>query len=237
MPGCGRRRSMPPQTFNLAGLVGGYTSCTTTGGAGPHPEESSLNHYNMIVLSMHALMGIQAGRLRSGPMNCARCLTKQHRFRLCSTSPTTSRASRWQSRRAPMLFVDCTDWYAAHGKAIEDVEQACWDVGVAIPGWQDFHGPCHLRMNLASPRSASRKRSAGWIDTFSTPDRIKTARLRGRAVFTVRKSLPGQEQVVQNFDQQADEVRPDRYPRCAGRGWRASDGVVGLCGQQGSGRR
>ena len=31
-----------------------------------------------------------------------------------------------------MLFVDCTDWCKAHGKTIEDVEHACWDVGVAI---------------------------------------------------------------------------------------------------------
>ena len=24
-----------------------------------------------------------------------------------------------------MLFVDCTDWCAAHGKSIQDVEKAC----------------------------------------------------------------------------------------------------------------
>ena len=40
-----------------------------------------------------------------------------------------------------MLFVDCTDWCAAHGKTLDDVLHAGWDVGVA---WQDgrmFHGP------------------------------------------------------------------------------------------------
>lgn len=52
-----------------------------------------------------------------------------------------------------MLFVDCTDWCAAHGKTIEDVEKACWDVGVAVQDGRMFFGPCHLRMNLASPRS------------------------------------------------------------------------------------
>ena len=52
-----------------------------------------------------------------------------------------------------MLFVDCTDWCKAHGKTIEDVEHACWDVGVAIQDGTMFFGPCHLRMNLASPRS------------------------------------------------------------------------------------
>ena len=52
-----------------------------------------------------------------------------------------------------MLFLDCTDWCAAHGKTIGELERLGWDVGVA---WQDgrmFHGPCHIRMNLALPRS------------------------------------------------------------------------------------
>ena len=52
-----------------------------------------------------------------------------------------------------MLFLDCTEWCQAHGTSIDAVEQAGWDVGVA---WQDgraFHGPCHIRMNLALPLS------------------------------------------------------------------------------------
>ena len=42
---------------------------------------------------------------------------------------------------------------AAHGKTIDEVQKAGYDVGVA---WQDgrmFHGPCHIRMNLALPLS------------------------------------------------------------------------------------
>ncbi|MFQ9910447.1 MAG: aspartate aminotransferase, partial [Acutalibacter sp.] len=52
-----------------------------------------------------------------------------------------------------MLFLDCTEWCAANGKTIDQVQRAGWDVGVA---WQDgraFHGPCHIRMNLALPLS------------------------------------------------------------------------------------
>jgi len=52
-----------------------------------------------------------------------------------------------------MLFIDCTGWCESHGKTLDEVIQAGWDVGVA---WQDgraFHGPCHIRMNLASPLS------------------------------------------------------------------------------------
>ena len=52
-----------------------------------------------------------------------------------------------------MLFVDCTDWCAAHGKTIDDVEQAAWDVGVAFQDGRAFHGKCHVRVNLALPLS------------------------------------------------------------------------------------
>ena len=52
-----------------------------------------------------------------------------------------------------MLFVDCTKWCEAHGKTIEDVEHAAWDVGVAVQDGRMFHGPSHIRMNLALPLS------------------------------------------------------------------------------------
>ena len=52
-----------------------------------------------------------------------------------------------------MLFLDCTEWCEKHNKKLDEVEKTGWDVGVA---WQDgrmFHGPCHIRMNLALPLS------------------------------------------------------------------------------------
>lgn len=52
-----------------------------------------------------------------------------------------------------MLFLDCTQWCREHDTTIDQLQKAGWDVGVA---WQDgraFHGPCHIRMNLALPLS------------------------------------------------------------------------------------
>jgi cystathionine beta-lyase len=52
-----------------------------------------------------------------------------------------------------MLFLDCTEWLKIHGKTIDELEKAGWDVGVA---WQDgrmFHGANSIRMNLALPFS------------------------------------------------------------------------------------
>ena len=52
-----------------------------------------------------------------------------------------------------MLFLDCETWCKAHGKTMDELLKAGWDVGVA---WQDgrpFHGTYGIRMNLALPLS------------------------------------------------------------------------------------
>ena len=56
-----------------------------------------------------------------------------------------------------MLFPDCTEWCKKHGKTLDEVEQACWDVGVALQDGRMFFGPCHLRINLALPRARVRE--------------------------------------------------------------------------------
>ena len=50
-----------------------------------------------------------------------------------------------------MLFLDCSEWCAAHGKTLDELLKAGVRVGVI---WQDgrpFHGACSIRMNLALP--------------------------------------------------------------------------------------
>ena len=38
------------------------------------------------------------------------------------------------------------------GKTLDEVLDACYRVSVAVQDGRDFHGACHLRMNLALPR-------------------------------------------------------------------------------------
>lgn len=52
-----------------------------------------------------------------------------------------------------MLFLDCTQWCAAHGRTLDQLLQAGWDVGVAWQDGRQFNGPCSIRMNLALPFS------------------------------------------------------------------------------------
>ena len=144
----------PSKTFNLAGLVGSYHIVYNNWWRERIEKESSLSHYNaMNVLSMHALVGgyspegqawlDELREVLSGNVNFA-CAYIADRFEgvTCSKPEGTY-----------MLFVDCTGWCKAHGKTIGELEHALWDVGVAVQDGTMFHGSCHLRMNLASPRS------------------------------------------------------------------------------------
>ena len=144
----------PSKTFNLAGLVGSYHIIYNKWLRDRVDKESSLCHYNeMNVLSMHALIGAykpegyewvdELRQVLTGNVNYACDYIAQHFEGVKVSRP----------QGTYMLFLDCTDWCARHGKTIQELQKAGWDVGVA---WQDgraFHGPCHIRMNLASPLS------------------------------------------------------------------------------------
>ena len=144
----------PSKTFNLAGLVGSYHIVYNNWWRDRIEKESSLSHYNaMNVLSMHALVGgyspegqawlDELREVLSGNVNFACAYIADHFEGVTVTKPEGTY----------MLFVDCTGWCKAHGKTIGELEHALWDVGVAVQDGTMFHGPCHLRMNLASPRS------------------------------------------------------------------------------------
>ena len=52
-----------------------------------------------------------------------------------------------------MLFLDCTEWCAAHGRDVDWLLTEGWRVGVDYQDGRPFHGPCHIRVNLALPLS------------------------------------------------------------------------------------
>ena len=142
----------PSKTFSLAGLVGSYHIVYNKWWRDRMDKESSLSHYNsMNVLSMHALIGAykpegqewvdQLLEVLSGNINYACDYIEAH-FEGVKT---------FRSEATYMLFVDCTEWCRAHGKTIQQLEKACWDVGVVVQDGTMFHGPCHIRMNLALP--------------------------------------------------------------------------------------
>ena len=142
------------KTFNISGLIGSYHIIYNKYLKDRVEKEGSLSHYNDInVLYMYTLIGAykpeghewldELKQVLSENMNYATQFIKEH-FKGVTFSP---------SEGTYMLFVDCTEWCKEHNKTIDDVEKAAWKVGVAVQDGKMFHGPCHLRFNLAMPLS------------------------------------------------------------------------------------
>ena len=144
----------PSKTFNLAGLIGSYHIVYDPWWRDRIKKESSLCHYNsMNVLSMHALIGAYRPEGYEWADELCETLTGNVDFACDYIAKHFEGVHVTKPEGTYMLFVDCTDWCAAHGKTIQDVEKACWAVGAAVQDGVMFHGPCHLRINLASPRA------------------------------------------------------------------------------------
>lgn len=144
----------PSKTFNLAGLVGSYHIIYNKTLKDRCDKESALCHYNsMNLLSMYALIGAyrpegyewleELKTVLSGNVQFACDYIEKHFDGVTVSKP----------QGTYMLFLDCAQWLQKHGKTIDELLQAGWDVGVV---WQDgraFHGQTHIRMNLALPLS------------------------------------------------------------------------------------
>ena len=144
----------PSKTFNLAGLVGSYHIIYDRWLRERVERESALSHYNaMNVLSMHALIGAYSDEGRAWLDELRQVLTGNVDYACQYIAEHFPGVQASRPEGTYMLFLDCTQWCEAHHTDIDAVQRAGWDVGVA---WQDgraFHGPCHIRMNLALPLS------------------------------------------------------------------------------------
>ncbi len=144
----------PSKTFNLAGLVGSYHIIYDPVLRNRVEKESSLCHYNsMNVLSMHALIGAYKPEGHAWLDELRAVLTGNVDYACDFIARHFEGVELSKPQGTYMLFLDCTRWCAAHGRTIDELLRAGWDVGVI---WQDgrpFHGPCHIRVNLALPLS------------------------------------------------------------------------------------
>ena len=144
----------PSKTFNLAGLVGSYSIIYNPWLRDRVAKEASLSHYNsQNVLSMHALIGAYQDEGYEWLEELRQVLTENVDFACNYIREHFEGVKVCRPQGTYMLFVDCTEWCKAHGRTIDDVEQAAWAVGVAFQDGRMFHGPCHVRINLALPLS------------------------------------------------------------------------------------
>ncbi len=144
----------PSKTFNLAGLVGSYHIIYNPTLKDRCDKESSLGHYNsMNVMSMHALLGAYQPEGYEWVEELRQVLTGNVNFACDYIARHFQGVEVSRPQATYMLFLDCEKWCAAHGKTMDELLKAGWDVGVV---WQDgraFHGMHHIRMNLALPLS------------------------------------------------------------------------------------
>ncbi len=144
----------PSKTFNLAGLVGSYHIIYDEELRKMIGKHGQKTHYNeMNVLSMHALIGAYSKEGREWTDELLQVLEGNARraFEYINNSFDGVRCEMPEGTY--MLFMDCSKYCESSGRTIDDVIRAGWRVGV---GWQDgrrFEGPCHIRLNLASPRT------------------------------------------------------------------------------------
>ena len=144
----------PSKTFNLAGLVGSYSIIYNPWLRDRVAKEASLSHYNsQNVLSMYALIGAYQDEGYEWLEELRQVLTENVDFACNYIREHFEGVKVCRPQGTYMLFADCTEWCKAHGKTIDDVEQAAWAVGVAFQDGRMFHGPCHVRINLALPLS------------------------------------------------------------------------------------
>jgi len=144
----------PSKTFNLAGLVGSYHIVYNKWIRDRMVKEASLGHYNsMNVLSMHALIGAYKPEGYEWVDELCQVLTGNVDYACDYIAGHFDGVEVSKPEGTYMLFLDCTKWCEEHGKSIDDVLRAGIECGVI---WQDgrmFHGPCHIRLNLALPLS------------------------------------------------------------------------------------
>lgn len=142
----------PSKTFNLAGLIGSYHIIYSSYLQDRIRAQSSKSHYNsMNVLSMHALIGAYRPEGYEWVDELCRVLSENVNY-ACDYIHTHFEGIEVSKPQGTyMLLLGCSKWCRDHGKTMDELEKAGWDVGVA---WQDgrmFGEPYGIRMNLAVP--------------------------------------------------------------------------------------
>lgn len=144
----------PSKTFNLAGLIGSYHIIYNDWLRHRVEREAARTHYNeMNVLSMYGLLGAYSPEGEAWADQLRAVLADNVDYACGFIAQRFEGVEVSKPQGTYMLFLDCTQWCQAHGRTLEQLLSAGHAVGVA---WQDgrpFHGPCHIRVNLALPMS------------------------------------------------------------------------------------
>ncbi len=142
----------PSKTFNLAGLIGSYHVIYNQKLREAVERYGAHTHYNeMNVLSMHALMGAYTEEGSEWVSALCGVIEKNCRYGCEMIRDHFDGCSVAMPQGTYMLFMDVREYCEKHGKTLDDILRAGWDVGVA---WQDGRlcaDPWSIRINCALP--------------------------------------------------------------------------------------
>ena len=147
----------PSKTFNLAGLIGSYDITFNDRLRERLWAQGRSSYYNdMNVLSMHALIGGYSEEGAAWVDELVEVLGENVRL-ACDFIDATDGLEAFRPQGTYMIFVNCAQWCETHGRTMDELERALWDVGVAVQDGRMFHGPTHIRMNVALPTHMVKK--------------------------------------------------------------------------------
>ncbi len=142
----------PSKTFNLAGLVGSYHIIYSKLIRDRVDKAASLSHYNsMNMLSMYALIGAYTDEGGRWVDELCHTLSTNVDYAYGYVMEHFEGISAAKPQGTYMLFLDCGEWLDRHGKTLEELLKAGWDVGVAWQDGRQHGGDRHIRLNLALP--------------------------------------------------------------------------------------
>ena len=144
----------PSKTFNLAGLIGSYHIIYDRTLRERVRKEAAITHYNgMNVLSQCALIGAYSETGMQWTDALCDVLRDNVNYACRYIGEHFGGVEVTRPQGTYMLFADCSEYCIMTGKTLDDVLRVCWRVGVAVQDGRPFHGDCHMRINLALPKS------------------------------------------------------------------------------------
>lgn len=144
----------PSKTFNLAGLTGSYHIIYNKYLRDRISHVAGATNYNsMNVLSQHALIGAYSKEGEEWADELIQVLGNNAKYACDFINSEFDGVSVQMPQGTYMIFPDFTEYCRRTGVTLDEILDLGFDCGI---GWQDgrrFRGPCHIRMNLASPFS------------------------------------------------------------------------------------
>lgn len=143
----------PTKTFNLAGFQESYRIVYNPALRDKINKEASLSHYNALnIMSMYANLGAYTPEGKEWAGELCKVLGENADYAVDVINNKLPGLKVSMPQGTYLLYVDCSEYCEKSGKTLEQLLKACWDVGVALQDGRGFHGPCHVRINLALPK-------------------------------------------------------------------------------------